>query len=80
MKLLPNTGKVVRHSHSLHLNAFGFVCWVLCGAEYAWPLLGGYVPISPVPFALLAGLFAALAIPARVIVQKQLSGAPDADK
>lgn len=80
MKLVPNTGKVVRHSHSLHLNVLGLLCWLLCGAEAAWPFLGGYVPVSPILFGVLAGLLTALAIPARVVLQRQLSGDRDADQ
>ncbi|TPN04530.1 hypothetical protein [Mesorhizobium sp. B2-1-2] len=78
--LVPNTGKVAKYSHSLHLNILGVLCLLLCAAESAWPLLGGYVPISPALFATFAGLFTALAIPARFIIHKQLSGDPDADK
>ncbi|RWP69560.1 hypothetical protein [Mesorhizobium sp.] len=79
MKLVPNSNKVARHSFSLHLNALGFACIMLCMLETAWPFLAGYLAISPVLFAVLAGLFTGLALPARFIIQKQLSGADDAD-
>lgn len=78
--LVPNVGKVAKYSHSFHLNALGLLCLLVCGAESAWPLLGGYVPISPILSGSLAGVFTALAIPARFIIKKQLSGDRDADK
>lgn len=80
MKLVPNTGKVALHSHSLHLNILGFVCWLLCVGEVVWPMLGDYLSIPPVLFIALAGLFTGLAIPARFILSKQLSGGSNADK
>ncbi|MER9524070.1 hypothetical protein NKI96_10840 [Mesorhizobium sp. M0292] len=80
MKLVSNTGKVLRHSYSLHLNLLGFICWLLCIGETIWPLLGGYLPVSPIIFVALTGVFTGLAMPARVVVQRQLSGDRDADQ
>ncbi|MGX7874447.1 hypothetical protein ACVDG5_018295 [Mesorhizobium sp. ORM6] len=78
--LVPNVGKVARHSHCFHLNALGFICWLLCIAEVVWPMLGDYVKLPPLLFIALAGLFTGLAIPARFIISKQLSGASHADR
>lgn len=78
--MVQNAGKVARHSRSFHLNALAFLCLIVLMLDSAWPFLVGYVPIPPVAFAILAGLFSGLALPARFIISKQLSGAPDADK
>ncbi|RWF33730.1 hypothetical protein [Mesorhizobium sp.] len=77
---VPNVGAVAKHSHSFHFNALCFLCLAVVMLESAWPYLADYLPISPVAFAILAGLFSGLALPARFIISKQLSGAPDADK
>ncbi|RWI96423.1 MAG: hypothetical protein EOR22_06600 [Mesorhizobium sp.] len=76
--LVPNVGAVAKHSRSFHLNALAFLCLVVLMLDSAWPFLAGYVPIPPVLFAILAGLFSGLALPARFVISNQLSGAPDA--
>lgn len=76
--LVPNVGKVAKHSRSFHFNALAFLCLIVLMLDSAWPYLAGYLPIPPVAFAILAGLFTGLALPARFVISKQLSGAPDA--
>ncbi|RWX60543.1 hypothetical protein EN780_31760 [Mesorhizobium sp. M4B.F.Ca.ET.089.01.1.1] len=80
IKLVPNSGRVARYSHSLHLNILSLVCWLLCIADVVWPMLGDYLKMPPLLFIALAGLFTALAIPARFVLSKQLSGASHADR
>lgn len=68
------------HSYGHHLNAVGVLCLVLCMVEIAWPYLGDYLPISPILFGTLSGLFGGVGILARSVLTSQLSGDSDADE
>lgn len=79
-RIIGNWRKVLWHSYSLHLNAAGFLCIILIVLETVWPLLAGVLPISPIWFAVLAGIFSAAGFYARFVLQPKISGDKDAEK
>lgn len=72
MQLVANWRRVLRHAWSVHLNVGALVMAALAGIDTAWPLLGGFLPISPVVFAVLAGVFSMASILARALYQEKV--------
>jgi len=69
MTLVANWRRVLRHAWSVHLSVAACAMAVCAGLDTAWPLLGGLLPISPIVFAVLGGVFSCAAVVSRVIYQ-----------
>lgn len=72
MSLVANWRGVLRRAWSIHLSVAACVMALLSGFDAAWPLLSGFIPISPVAFAVIAGLLSMAAIVSRLVYQAEL--------
>lgn len=75
MRLVANWRAVLTRAWSVRLMALAAFFTAL---EAALPLLNGYLPIPPLTFAMLSGVCSGLALFARFVAQKSISGGSDA--
>ncbi len=71
--LIENWHRVLLRAWSVR---FILAAGLLSGFEIAWQLLAGYLPISPVLYAITSGVLTCAAFIARIIPQQNLTPKP----